>query len=210
MNAGPAQLRAAITGLAGHAATEEELLLAAAPAGETGGPDRWAAVPLIAHNTEFKRQQAIRLAAVAAGTVPPAFGDIDHGSAEVYQRCAAVSAAAVAAASRQATADLLDGLAAVTDADLTDPARHPWLAGSCGSRSSSGPSGIRWATSVTITWTTASRAGPRPCRRTPWPRPVTWMHPGPPAAWRSTISPVHRPALTSRTRHCRRCAARSG
>jgi hypothetical protein len=129
VNAGPAQLRAAITGLAGHAATEEELLLAAAPAGEAGGPDRWAAVPLIAHNTEFKRQQAIRLAAVAAGTVPPAFGDIDHGSAEVYQRCAAQPTAAVAAACRQATADLLDGLAAVTDEDLTDPARHPWLAG---------------------------------------------------------------------------------
>jgi hypothetical protein len=61
--------------------------------------------------------------------VPPAFGDIDHGSAEVYQRCAAQPAAAVAAASRQATAGLLDGLAAVTDEDLTDPARHPWLAG---------------------------------------------------------------------------------
>jgi hypothetical protein len=129
VNAGPAQLRAVLTGLAGHAATEEELLLAAAPAGEEGSPQRWAAVPLIAHNTEFKRQQAIRLAAVAAGTVPPGFGDIDHGSDEVYRRCAAQPAGAVAADSRQATADLLDGLAAVSDADLTDPARHPWLAG---------------------------------------------------------------------------------
>jgi hypothetical protein len=125
----PAQLRAAITGLAGHAATEEELLLATAPAGQDGGPDRWAAVPLIAHHTQFKRQQVIRLAAVAAGTVPPVFGDIDHSSAEVYRRCAAQPAAAVARASREATAGLLDGLATVTDADLTDPARHPWLAG---------------------------------------------------------------------------------
>src|ERR1700753_839523 len=125
----PAQLRAAIAGLAGHTATEEEILLATAPAGEAGSPGQWAAVPLIAHNTDFKRQQAIRLESVVAGTVPPEFGDIDHGSAGVYRRYAAQPAAAVATASRQATASLLDGLAAVTDADLTDPDRHPWLAG---------------------------------------------------------------------------------
>ena len=38
----PAQLRAAITGLIGLAATEEEMLLAGEPRGELGSPGRWA------------------------------------------------------------------------------------------------------------------------------------------------------------------------
>ena len=35
----------------------------------------------------------------------------------------------MAAASWQATGELIGGLAAVSDADLLDPARHPWLRG---------------------------------------------------------------------------------
>jgi hypothetical protein len=55
MDTGP--LRAAITGLIGLAVMEEEILLASAPYGEEGSPDRWAAVPLIAHNAEFRHQR---------------------------------------------------------------------------------------------------------------------------------------------------------
>jgi hypothetical protein len=130
---GTAQLRAVITGLLGFAATEEEVLLTAALRADSGkdlGDERrWAAVPTVAHNTEFKAQQAERLAAVLAGREPPAFGDIDHGSASVYAAYAAHPAASVAAESWQVTAALLDGLRSLGDEDLLDPSRHAWLRG---------------------------------------------------------------------------------
>ena len=137
-----AHLRLVITGLLGFAASEEEMLLAGASAGagpgagtagggiaEAGDERVWAAVPTVAHNTEFKSQQAQRLTAVLAGSTPPSFGDIDHTSAAVYRAYAARPALAVTADSRRVTAGLLDGVRALSDADLLDPGRHPWLNG---------------------------------------------------------------------------------
>jgi hypothetical protein len=133
---GTAHLRAVIAGLLGFAASEEEMLLAGAGGGrdeagsaEAGNERRWAAAPTVAHNTEFKTQQAQRLTAVLAGSTPPAFGDIDHASAAVYAAYAARTARAVTSDSREVTAALLDGVRALDDADLLDPSRHPWLNG---------------------------------------------------------------------------------
>jgi hypothetical protein len=126
-----AELRHAITGLIAYAGAEEEMLLATArraPAG-SGRPDCWAAIPVIAHNTEFKRQQVRRLTAIQAGTTPPEFTEIDHRSAPVYQRYADQPAGQVARESREVTAALIDGLGETGDEDLLDPARHPWLRG---------------------------------------------------------------------------------
>jgi hypothetical protein len=137
MSAGPAMagrteprhLRTVVTGLLGFAAALEQELLAARRSAEPGSAACWAAAPLIAHNTEFKHQQFQRLSAILAGTAPPEFAETDHDSAEVYRGYAEPSAGAVAAASWQATGELIGGLAAVSDADLLDPARHPWLRG---------------------------------------------------------------------------------
>jgi hypothetical protein len=124
------ELRSAITGLIGFAATEEQVLLAATPADEQGSPRRWAALPLVAHNTEFKQQQVQRLRAVLAGRVPAGFPEVDHASAEVYQGYAGQAAAAhVAADSHRVSGDLIDGVTQVSAADLHDPARNPWLKG---------------------------------------------------------------------------------
>jgi hypothetical protein len=71
---GTTELRAAITGLMGLAATEEEMLLASAPDGKDGSPDRWAAAPLVAHNAEFGQQQVARLEARYLGVPDPALG----------------------------------------------------------------------------------------------------------------------------------------
>jgi hypothetical protein len=126
-----AQLRTLVTGLIASAAAEEEMLLAAGVPDLTdpGDERRWAAAPTVAHNTEFKAQQAERVTAVLTGSVPPTFDDIDHRSPAVYRRYAGASAAAVAAESRQVTASLIDGLGALADEDLADPSRHPWLNG---------------------------------------------------------------------------------
>jgi hypothetical protein len=122
-------LRTVVTGLLAFAAAQELELLVSRPGPESGTAARWAAAPLIAHNTEFKRQQVQRLESIRAGTTPPEFGEIDHLSDAVYQACAALPADRVARESWQATGALIDGLAASADADLLDPARHPWLRG---------------------------------------------------------------------------------
>jgi hypothetical protein len=126
---GTSALRAAITGLIGFAATEEEILLASAPDGGPGSPQCWSAAPLVAHNTEFRQQQVVRLHAVARGETPPAFAEIDHRSPETYGRYGAAAATEVIRLARQSVSDLIDGLGAVPDADLTDASRHPWLRG---------------------------------------------------------------------------------
>jgi hypothetical protein len=122
--------RSAVVGLLCLARAEEELLLAASrgPA-EPGSPDNWAAVPLLAHNTEFKSQQVQRLEAVQRGEVPPVFGEIDHRSADVYRQYGQQPASDVARPGRQVTAALIDLLGVTSDEDLLDPARNPWLAG---------------------------------------------------------------------------------
>jgi hypothetical protein len=126
-----APLRTVVAGLIAFAAAEEEMLLTAAARDvtESGNERQWAAVPTIAHNAEFKAQQAERITAVLAGCAPSAFGEIDHRSPEVYRRYSTRTAVAVAGESRQVTASLIDGVAALGDDDLADPARHRWLNG---------------------------------------------------------------------------------
>jgi hypothetical protein len=52
------ELRVSLVGLIGFAALEDQLLLARTSDDSTpGSPDSWAALPTVAHNTEFKRQQ---------------------------------------------------------------------------------------------------------------------------------------------------------
>jgi len=122
-------LRAAMAGLLGFAAAEEQALLMATPDGEEGSPDRWAAVPLVAHNNQFKTQQAERLSALRTGYIPPAFAEVDHASAEVYESYCGVAPGDVLLDCRRVTAELIDGTWALADEDLLDPARHPWLNG---------------------------------------------------------------------------------
>jgi len=144
-------LRAVIAGLVGFAAAEEEMLLiagavadapggagaladglgtgAGAGTGDAEGPDRWAAVPLLAHATEFKSQQAERIRALRSGHTPPAFGEIGHSSPDVYAGYASLAADQVIGSSRAVTAALLDGVRELAEEDLLDPSRHPWLNG---------------------------------------------------------------------------------
>ena len=105
------------------------MLLAASPAAEQGNPRCWAAVPLVAHNTEFKRQQVVRLHAILLGQVPPEFAEVDHASAELYRGYAAQLPGTVAEESNRVTGELIGGLTAVGADDLRDPSRNPWLKG---------------------------------------------------------------------------------
>ena len=127
-----AGLRRAVTGLLSFAAAEEQALLAAdafGPGSGGGSPDRWAAVPLVAHNNQFKSQQAERIGCLLDRRVPPAYGEIDHTSEQVYQGYLAQPPDAVLAACRETSARLIDGTWALGDDDLLDPARHSWLNG---------------------------------------------------------------------------------
>lgn len=102
-------LRAAISGLLSFAAAEEQTLLAALADGEGGSPDRWAAVPLVAHNNQFKDQQAERIVGLRSGRVPPTFTEVDHSSAEVYLGYCAKPRGEVLLESRRVSEELIDG-----------------------------------------------------------------------------------------------------
>jgi hypothetical protein len=127
----PVRARTAAIGLVSFAAAEEQMLLAAAGrnGAEQGSPARWAARPLVAHNTEFRDQQVQRLAAIRDGRIAPDFAKIDHSSPEVYRRYCEQPAEAVAEASRRTAQALIAGLSELPDEDLLFPARHPWLHG---------------------------------------------------------------------------------
>jgi len=125
-------LRSAIAGLIGFAAAEEQVLLisgSTAAGAEPGSARKWAAVPVVAHNTQFEAQQTARLRAIAEGRVPPEFAEIDHASDELYLGYAAQPAARVAADSYLVSGELIAGLAQVGSEDLVDPSRNPWLNG---------------------------------------------------------------------------------
>jgi hypothetical protein len=122
-------LRAAIAGLIGFAASQEQVLLASAPRGEQGDPSCWAALPLIAHNTEFRRQQVQRLRAIRSGQAPPEFAEVDHRSPDLYAEFSAQPADAVGRDSWRVSGELIEELALVSQADLLEPSRNPWLRG---------------------------------------------------------------------------------
>jgi hypothetical protein len=124
-----ANLRQAVAGLIGLAAAEEQRLAMTADAAEPGSARCWAALPVIAHNTEFRQQQVTRLRAVRTGAAPPEFADADHQSAELYAELSARPAGAVAAAAWTSAGDLLTELTRARDEDLLDPVRNPWLRG---------------------------------------------------------------------------------
>jgi hypothetical protein len=115
--------------LTGFAASEEQVLLASAPQGESGNPSCWAALPLVAHNTEFRRQQVQRLRAVRSGQAPPAFAEVDHRSPDLYAELSAQPADAVSRDSWRVTGELIEELGSVSQADLLEPGRNPWLRG---------------------------------------------------------------------------------
>src|ERR1022692_4024938 len=115
------ELRSAIIGLLGFAAAEEQVLLAASPPGESGSASDWAALPIVAHNTEFRAQQVERLRAIASGREPEEFAEVDHSSDPAYQGYAAHPAAQVARDSWRVAGELIDGVASVSADDLLDP-----------------------------------------------------------------------------------------
>jgi hypothetical protein len=122
-------IKGAIIGLIGFAATEEQILLSASDPGEAGDATCWAAYPLVTHNTEFRSQQLHRLVAVRTGRTPAEFSEVDHRSPAVYRDCRSEPADQVGNTSGQVSAELITEVGLVSDADLREPARNPWLKG---------------------------------------------------------------------------------
>jgi hypothetical protein len=123
------RLKSAITGLVGFAAAEEQVLLTAASPDAEGSARQWAALPVVAHNTEFKAQQVERLLAIRQGRVPEEFAEVDHTSAESYARYASRRIDDVATDSNRVVGELIGELRLVGAEDLFDPSRNPWLRG---------------------------------------------------------------------------------
>jgi hypothetical protein len=134
------ELRSVIAGLLGYAAAEEQVLLAASHTDQPGTPLNWAAAPLVAHNTEFKAQQAHRLQAITLGRVPREFPEIDHASEQLYLAYAAQRADRVTADSNRVIGELIAGLMLVSSDDkpmaerpqALAAGRCPWILASDG------------------------------------------------------------------------------
>jgi hypothetical protein len=125
-------LRAAISGLIGLVAAAEQVLVAeagAAARAPAGGPERWAALPVVAHNTRFRQEQVQRLRAIRCRQVPPQFPDVDHRSAALYAELAAEPADAVGRDSWRVAGELAEEVRLVSNEDLVEPERNPWLHG---------------------------------------------------------------------------------
>ncbi len=112
------ELRTALAGLLNFAAAEEQALLAAAAFCldyDRGSPDRWAAVPVVAHNNQFKGQQAERILAIRSGQVPAGYGEVDHSSAAGMAGYSLACAQAQAGQPEQAARTLAEALEANPD-----------------------------------------------------------------------------------------------
>ena len=90
------------------ATAEQELLAEPEPGRAPAAREHWAALPVIAHNTEFRRQQVQRLRAIRAGQAPPEFAEVDHASAALYAELAAQPADAVARDSWRVAGELAE------------------------------------------------------------------------------------------------------
>jgi tetratricopeptide (TPR) repeat protein len=125
-------LRAAVTGLIAEAVAAEAVLLAeTGPAlpNPAGSPEDWAAAAVIAHNTDFRRQQVQRLRAVRCGRVPPEFSDVDHRSVALHAELAALPVDAVGRDSWRVAGELAEEMRLVSHEDLVEPDRNAWLRG---------------------------------------------------------------------------------
>jgi tetratricopeptide (TPR) repeat protein len=122
-------LRAAVTGLIGLAVTAEQELLAEPQSSAGGSAELWGAAPVVAHNTEFRRQQVQRLRAIRSRQAPPEFAEVDHASAALYAELSAQPADAVARDSWRLAGELAEELRLLSREDLLDPTRNPWLRG---------------------------------------------------------------------------------
>jgi hypothetical protein len=114
------------------AATAEQVLLAdteLVTRSASGSAERWAAVPVIAHNTEFRRQQVQRLRAIRCRHAPPEFPEVDHRSAALYAELAGQPADAVGRDSWRVAGDLAEEMRLVSHEDLVEPERNAWLRG---------------------------------------------------------------------------------
>jgi hypothetical protein len=83
----------------------------------------------VAHDNQFRAQQAERIRCLLDHRVPPAYREIDHSSEQVYQVYLAQPPEVVLAGCRRVSTELADGTWALSDEHLLDPARHPWLNG---------------------------------------------------------------------------------
>jgi hypothetical protein len=124
--------KARLAALLGYVQACEQRLLADLPPAERSAPgsaQRWSAHALLAHNTDFRREQVVRLRAAAAGVEPPAFPQVDHTDPEAYRLCSERPWPVVRAEAATVVADMVVALDALDDALLVDPSRLPWLGG---------------------------------------------------------------------------------
>jgi len=111
---------------------EERRFVAGLPVTEredSGSAADWSAKALLAHVTEFKQQQVVRVECGLRGEAAPDFGAIDHGDAAVYAEYQAEPWSTVLAGAERVSGSLVACTRALDEDVLTEPGRFPFLNG---------------------------------------------------------------------------------
>ena len=118
----------------------------------------------MAHDNQFKNQQAERIRAIRSGQVPPASGEIDHSSAEVYRGYSTQRPDQVLAECLRVTAELLPGH------DQPERAIALQEQGVAAARYLGAPAAAAGMAGYSLACAQA-KSGSRTWRSAPWPRP---------------------------------------
>ena len=125
-------LRSSVIALLAYARDQEESFLRDLTAAErdlVGGPDHPAAKVLLAHITEFKRQQVQKVAAAASGESPPRLEAVEPSDPVEYARLALRYWQQVEIEAARVFSALAAEVERLSDEELRDPHRFPWLNG---------------------------------------------------------------------------------
>jgi tetratricopeptide (TPR) repeat protein len=106
-------------------AREEERAFVAGLTGEErddpGSPSSWSAKALLAHITDFKQQQVVRVECLVRGEQAPDFASVDHLDPAVYVRCQARAWDEALAGAERVSADLVARAGELGEDVLTAP-----------------------------------------------------------------------------------------
>lgn len=113
---------------------QAELLRFAGQLSETerqtsGAPDHWAPRDVLAHLAEWKQRAAGRITAARRGETPAREGDYNAANAAIFEAYRARPWEDFQALLEGAHRDILAEAQALSEDDLSDPARFPWLQG---------------------------------------------------------------------------------
>jgi len=125
-------LQKAVVAMLELAREEERLFVGGLSPGERdepGSAGAWSAKALLAHVTDFKQQQVVRVECALRGEAAPDFAPVDHGDETVYAAYHPQAWDDVLADAERVSGDLVACTCELSEDVLAEPGRFPFLNG---------------------------------------------------------------------------------